>query len=89
MKINCLSFDSAPRFRLCPNDRADMGPCYIRGLRETVTANTKGVVEFTIEFADATFYRVLWEPTQKQKCEGWIQIIGDHSPDDIGYLLSK
>lgn len=83
-----------PHFMLWPSDlvvaTTDMKPDYgIRGLRQPIKAGTKGVVEFTLIFRDAVFYRVHWEPTPEQEREGWLYIMGDHSPDDVGYLLEK
>lgn len=83
-----------PRFKLWPGDQVvallDMEPDYgIRGLRKPVAAGTRGVVEFTLVFEDAVFYRVHWDLTPEQKRGGWRLLAGDHSPDDVGYLLGK
>lgn len=83
-----------PRFRLEPGDpvvaladmKADHG---IRGLPRPVSFGTEGVVEFVVVFHDAVFYRVNWKPNPRQKQEGWRRIQGDHSPDDVGYLLRE
>jgi hypothetical protein len=58
-------------------------------LRRHVLLGTVGIVQFSLFFEDATWYRVHWQPDDEQKRNGWYHIMGDHSPDDVGYLLEE
>jgi hypothetical protein len=86
-----------PRFMLWPGDRVvalcDMQPDYgiywTRGLCLPVALGTEGTVKDTTVFMDAVIYRVHWKLTSKQKHAGWLVHFGNHSPDEVGYLLRK